>query len=190
LKVTESNYVKLMKKGRQDALKYFIEQHGWRIKFIVQKKLERFPNEQEDCINEIFFAVWNHVKKYDPKKASFLTWVSAVSKYMILNYFRKMKNSMMEDSIEDKQVVNEMVNNVSVLDTIISLENEGFEELISCLPEQDRELFRMLYLQEKDSTEISMSMGMKKEVLYNRVSRGKSKIKHSLKEDSNFEGYF
>lgn len=186
MRVTENNYVVLMKKGRQDALMYFIEKHGWRIKVIVRKKMDRFPNEQEDCINEIFYAIWNNVEKFNPEKGSFATWISAVSKYIILNYFRKLKNTMFEESLDSTQ----MVNDFNTLDTIIALENEGFEEMISCLPEKDRELFRMLYLQEKSSTEISKCTGLKKEVVYNRMSRGKRKIKLSLKEDSNYEGYF
>lgn len=186
MKITESNYIALMKKGRQDALKYFIEYHGWRIKAIVQKKMNPFPNEQEDCMNEIFYAIWSNVKKYDPEKGTFNTWIAAVSRYIILNYFRKLKDTLFQVSMECEKSGKD----IAVLDTIISLENEGFEELISCLPEKDRKLFRMLYLQGKSSTEISCSTGMKKETVYNRVSRGKHKIKLCLKEDSDYERYF
>jgi len=186
VRITESNYIALMKKGSQNALKYFIEQHGWRIKAIVQKKLNQFPNEQEDCMNEIFYAIWSNVKKYDPEKGTFNTWIAAVSKYVILNYFRKLKNTFFEEPLEQENFGND----TGMFDTINSLENEGFEELISCLPEKDRKLFRMLYLQEKSSLEICRSTGMKKENVYNRVSRGKRKIKLFLKEDSNYEGYF
>ena len=186
VRITESNYIDLMKTGSQGALKYFIEQHGWRIKAMVQKKLNQFPNEQEDCMNEIFFAIWSNVKKYDPEKGAFNTWIAAVSRYVILNYFRKLKDILFVEYMEHENPGKD----IGVLDTIISLEDEGFEELISCLPEKDRELFRMLYIQGKSSLEISRSTGMKKETVYNRISRGKRKIKLSLKEDSNYEGYF
>ncbi len=176
MKITEDNYIALMKKGNQDALKYFIEHHGWRVQSIVSKKLASFPNEQEACINEIFYAIWSNIKKYDDKKGSFNTWIAAISKYVILNNFRKLKDTLNEESIE----VTGWGNEFASWDTNDELENESFEELIACLSEEDRILFRMIYLHGKDSSQISESTGMKKENIYNRISRGKQKIKRSL----------
>jgi RNA polymerase sigma-70 factor (ECF subfamily) len=49
--------------------------------------------------------------------------------------------------------------------------------LLNCLKEKDRDLLYKLYVEEKDINEISTEYGMKKEVIYNRLSRAKKKIK-------------
>ena len=42
---------------------------------------------------------------------------------------------------------------------------------------EDRELFMKLYVDEMEPEEVSRQTGMKKDVIYNRVSRGKRKIR-------------
>lgn len=46
-------------------------------------------------------------------------------------------------------------------------------EMLSCLKEKDRELFYKLYIEEKEIKDISFETGLKREVIYNRLTRGK-----------------
>ncbi|MDD6794563.1 MAG: hypothetical protein PUE01_04000 [Clostridiaceae bacterium] len=57
MKITEENYIKYMKKGNDKALDYFILNHGWIIKSIIVKKMSRFPNVQEECMNDVFCSM-------------------------------------------------------------------------------------------------------------------------------------
>ena len=54
MKVTEDNYVELMKQGNEKALQYFIEHYGWIVKSIVCHKLSGHETEQEECMNDVF----------------------------------------------------------------------------------------------------------------------------------------
>lgn len=185
MRITEDNYIKLMKKGNQDALSYFVQNHGFRIKAIVHSRLKLLPNDQEDCMNEIFYSIWDNIKNFDPKKSSFNTWIAAVGKYVVLNYLRKMKNRLYENNLDD----NASDYDCSTLDQIITLENESFDELISCLDDKDKELFRLLYQEEISKEEISKHIGMSMSNVYAHLSRGKRKIKLNMKGDSRYEKY-
>ena len=55
--------------------------------------------------------------------------------------------------------------------------SEEMEEMLSCLSPEDRELFMKLYVDEMEPEEVSRQTGMKKDVIYNRVSRGRRKIR-------------
>ena len=52
-----------------------------------------------------------------------------------------------------------------------------YARLLSCLSPEDRELFMKLYVEEMEPEEVSRQTGMKKDVIYNRVSRGRRKIR-------------
>ena len=52
----------------------------------------------------------------------------------------------------------------------LSDETEAF---LSCLKEEDRFLFRQLFIEEMEPDEVARKNGIKKENLYNRISRGK-----------------
>ena len=49
--------------------------------------------------------------------------------------------------------------------------------MLDCLNETDRGIFLKLYMEEKDLDEVSAETGLKKEVIYNRLSRGKKRIR-------------
>ena len=70
---------------------FFIEHDGWIVKSIVHKMMAKYPDKQEECMNDIFLAVWRNVDRYTGEKASFRTWLTAVAKYQVLSHIRDIK---------------------------------------------------------------------------------------------------
>lgn len=185
MKISEDNYVELMKKGNEKALWYFIEHHGWIVKSIVHKKMAAFPEEQEECMNDIFLAIWENAGKYDERRAAFTTWAAAVAKYRTFHYMCTHCKEKHYENIDDIEIIgHEDVN----AEAYRFDEEREFRELLGCLSKEDQEIFMKLFWEEMSHEEISSSTGMSKEVLYNRISRGKKKIRKNLKEERH-EGY-
>lgn len=175
MKVTEDNYVKLMKQGNEKALQYFIEHYGWIVKSIVCAKLPGHEPEQEECMNDVFLAIWENVAHYDSERAAFTTWVSAVTRYRILNYRRKLQNAEWED-IDGLQIVD----GLDVEEQFLIEEQEEFQSLLRGLSDEDQEIFMRLFWDEQDHDEISQEMNIPKSRLYNRISRGKKKLRRMI----------
>lgn len=55
--------------------------------------------------------------------------------------------------------------------------SEEVEMMLDSLKPSDRELFMKLYVEEKPIDQVSRETGIKKEVIYNRLSRGKRKLR-------------
>lgn len=127
-------------------------------------------------MNDVFLAIWEHVEDYDPERAAFTTWVSAVTRYRIMNYRRKLMNIGWENDINVLQVVGEK--DVSYIDS--EEEKAEFRELLQSLPEVDQEIFMRLFWEEQDYDEISADMKIPREQLYNHVSRGKRRLQKTL----------
>ena len=175
MKVTEDNFVELMKQGNEKALQYFIEHYGWIVKSIVCLKLKGHEPEQEECMNDVFLAIWENVSHYDSRRAAFTTWVSAVAGYRVLNYRRKLKNAYWED-IDELQIPS----GFDMEDSFLEDEQEEFRKLLQGLSEEDREIFVRLFWEEQDHDEISREMNIPKHRLYNRISRGKKKLRKTI----------
>lgn len=58
--------------------------------------------------------------------------------------------------------------------------SEEVEKMLSFLKPSDRELFLKIYIEEKTVDQVSEETGMKREVIYNRLSRGKHKIRRQF----------
>ena len=61
--------------------------------------------------------------------------------------------------------------------------SEEVEKMLSFLNPSDRELFLELYVEEKTVAQVSEETGIKKEVIYNRLSRGKEKIRRQFRAE-------
>ncbi len=69
--ITEDNYVAGLQAKNEKALKFFIEHDGWIVKSIVHKMMAKYPDKQEECMNDIFLAVWRNVDRYTGEKGIF-----------------------------------------------------------------------------------------------------------------------
>ena len=176
MKITDDNYVELMKRGNEKALQYFIDNFGWIVKSIVCDKLKGHEPEQEECMNDVFLAIWENVSYYDSSRAAFTTWVSAVTRYRILNYRRKLANARWNEDIDGVQLMGDM----DVDDSFLLAEEEEYQMLLRGLSDEDQEIFMRLFWEEQDHDEISREMQIPKDRLYNRISRGKKKLRRTI----------
>lgn len=187
MKITEKNYIKQLKNGNERALEYVMVQFGGLVKSVVHRHLYHLTQYEEDCINEVFFAVWNHIYSYQPEKSSFANWIGGIARLKALDALRKHSKEMWEESIDDEVVC--VVDKSAVPDEgLEELISEETEQLLTCLKEKDRELFYRLYVEEQDMDEVSEAMGMEKSVIYNRLSRAKQKVRRNQERKSTYEG--
>ncbi len=177
MKVTEENYVDLLRKHQENALDYFMDHHGWMIKSIIHKHLFGYPDACDECMNDVFLSIWEHIDSYDEIKGSFTNWAAAIAKYKAISYIRVRSKAVQFENIDELEI--ESPENVA--GKILEWEaQKEFLSLIRCLNQEDQRLFIKYFLEEKDSDEISTEMGIKREVVYNRLSRGKKKVKRTM----------
>lgn len=184
LQITEDNFIEQIKKKNEKALEYVIYNYGWVLNSVIKKHLYYLPDYHEECLNDCLMSIWENICYYDPEKSSFKNWIGGVAKYKALNYVRKYLRDLENENIENITVFTEDNALKAILTKELSLETE---KMLECLSEEDREIFIKLYFEEKNMDEISCDTGLAKPVLYNRLSRGRKKMRQafSLKGGSN-----
>ncbi|HIU48063.1 MAG TPA: sigma-70 family RNA polymerase sigma factor [Candidatus Avimonoglobus intestinipullorum] len=162
--------------GEERAMEEVVELYGGLIKAVVHKHLAAFEAYQEDCINDVLFAVWKNIRHYNPSKNSLKNWIGAISKYKSIDYKRKY---YME--LDRKEADETVAADGRVEDRLLrrELEEEAWS-MLRFLKPRDRELFFKRYVLEEDMEELSKSFNERPEVLYNRLSRGRKKLRLSL----------
>ncbi len=175
MKITEENYVALMQRGNERALQYFIEEHGWIVKSIVCKKLSGYVDAQDECINDTFMAIWQNVHKYDCNKAKFTTWVAAVTRYQVLNCIRNFVEPIMEN-VENLEIVGDADVNLPLMH---KEEEQEFRAMLKILSPTDQEIFMRIFWDEYSHKDVAEEFGLKKEDVYNHLSKGKKKLRKS-----------
>ncbi|MDO5155960.1 MAG: sigma-70 family RNA polymerase sigma factor [Eubacteriales bacterium] len=174
MKITERNYLKQLKRGNEAALIYVMEQYGSLVQFVVRRHLYSLSQYEDDCVNEVFYAVWTHISNYKEEKNSFANWIAGIARLKALDYVRKYAIAQVELNYNEEEI--EKIPDVSSTELTQHL-SEEMEHLLSCLKKQDKELFYRLYVEEETMDEIQEQMQVEKSVLYNRLSRAKKKIR-------------
>ena len=172
--VIDDNRLAVLASGRDEkAFEEIIRRYRGLIEAISRYHLRDISMWQEDCVNDIFFAIWQNIDRFDPEKNTLKNWIGAVSKYRSINYKRKFyreltAGELSEDITDGKDIDAEILRQ--------EIEDETMS-LLSGLNEQDREIFIKRYFNE-DSVE-SIASASKKDPswVYGRLSRGRKRLR-------------
>ena len=178
MRIGQHNYIKQLKLHNEKALMYVIDTYGGLLTSVIRKHMFALPQQQEECFDDVLLKIWEHISDFDESRNSFQNWASAIAKYRAIDYLRQYRREPVAVDIEDTVIAHEDQMLTEVIEREISNE---IEKMLSCLKPADRELFLRLYVEEQDMEQVSREMGMKKEVIYNHLSRGRQKIRKEYK---------
>lgn len=179
LKITENNLTEEIGNGNPAALEYAIDTYGKLVYKVVNSVLNLSENKDsiQECVSDVFTAIWYNIKTYDKEKATFKAWLIAISKYKAIDYRKKLiKNSNMEDINEyDIKADNDTE------EYIISLERKSeIIKVIKELGEVDCEIFIRRYFLEEPIDDIAKSLGLTRQAVDNRLWRGRKRLKEKM----------
>ena len=132
---------------------------------------------QDECINDVLLGLWNNIDKFDENKSEFKNWIAGIAKFKAIDYKRKYLRELDNENVDDLNItVDDSIH--ELLKNELSLE---MQEMMNSLKEKDRELFYKLYVEEIEVDKVSQETGIKRDVIYNRVSRAKKKLRDIFK---------
>ena len=174
MRIGKHNYIRQLQLHNEKALMYVIDEYGGLLMAVIRKHLYALPESQEECFDDVLLKIWQNSSSFDPDKNSFKNWAAAIARYRAIDYLRQYQRELATVDIENAVIVKEDRILAKMIEKEIS---EEVEMMLDSLKPSDRELFMKLYVEEKSMEQVSQETGMKKEVIYNRLSRGKEKLR-------------
>ncbi|MBE6063208.1 MAG: sigma-70 family RNA polymerase sigma factor [Clostridium butyricum] len=174
--IKEENFILHLKKRNEKALDYVIDNYGGLIKSVVKKHLYNLQSHQDECINDVLLAIWNNIDSFDEERSTFKNWIIGISRFKSIDYQRKYLKHLEYEDIDNVNLVKDDFSEELIRDEL----SDEVNKMMECLKEKDRQIFYRLYIEEKEIEEISSDMGIRKDAVYNRVSRAKKKLKDSF----------
>lgn len=179
--IDDTNFIGLLQKKDERALDYVIDTYGGLIKAIVHKHLFGFPDKCGECVNDILLTVWNQIDHYDPEKNSFSGWLAVLCKYKAIDYKRRYYRQLSESPLSEETESTQFDPEENLFSQEIS---EKTQTLLQYLTEEDRELFWDCYVNDEPVEQLAKERNMKVSALYNRLSRGRKKLRQYREEKS------
>ncbi|MGL5348580.1 MAG: sigma-70 family RNA polymerase sigma factor [Peptostreptococcaceae bacterium] len=143
-------------------------------KFIYKKYLYNLKDYHDECFDDILLGIWNNINSFDESKNSFENWIAAISKYKAIDYKRKYNKHLEEENIEELNIPSKE----NTFETITKNElDKEVEQILDHLSTEDKNIFIKLFVEGKEVEYVSQEMNIHKNNIYNRVSKGKAKLR-------------
>lgn len=172
--IDEGNFIEELKNRNEDALYFVIDNYLAIIKTVTNRHLFYLEDRKEECVNDCLLAVWENIHSYDPKRSSFKNWIAGIAKYKSIDYVRKYLKDRDIENIDDKIIESDE----DSLNKLIEKEfNRQVDDLLSNLSREDQKIFIETYFNNKSAEDISKEVDLKESAIYNRLSRGRKKLR-------------
>lgn len=176
MKCDAANFIKRLKKQKEDALDYVIEEYSGLVHAICFKILSGMSHDAVDeCVNDVFLSVWQNAKQFKGDAEDFKKWIAMVTKYKAIDRYRQLEKQRARE--QSDEVLREHPGHEDVQMHLLKKEEKNTLLLaLSTLPDLDRDIFMMKYSLHLTSAEIAGSLNLSVAAVENRLYRGKKKL--------------
>ena len=147
-------------------------------------------DEAEDLTQEVFIKVYRTISSYDLEKGSFQTWVTTMTRNLLVDHFRKSKLDRATDSMDEPTGAED--DSLSISDHI---QDEGpspdqrlltreaqemVQKALQKLSPELREAVILRDLQDMDYREIAAALKVPEGTVKSRINRGRTELARLL----------
>jgi RNA polymerase sigma-70 factor (ECF subfamily) len=159
------------------GLELLIEHLGNDIIRTISAVLNRSEEHSyhEETENEVFYRLWKNIPIFDEEKSSLKTWVLTITRNICIDKKRAILRIADTSPLEQSEAFHSYDR---------PLEKELFLELVSSLDTEDQIIFLDHYFYQKRPQEIAAQLNIEVSQVYNRLSRGRKKLKKQLEEET------
>ncbi|MGB6190916.1 MAG: sigma-70 family RNA polymerase sigma factor [Terracidiphilus sp.] len=181
--VNSDELVALCLSGDEDAWGKFVEEYRDLVYGICYYR-SRSAHDAEDLMQEACLKIWTNLGAYDPARGALRAWVSAVTRNVTLDRYRRESMHRATESIDEALnapgviAAGEMIDRgPTPLEIAASSQMTGFVlKEARKIPPEMWEIMRMKFLHELDNHEIAKKLRIPEGTVKSRVSRGRAHL--------------
>ena len=150
----------------------------------------RFTNsttEAQDLTQEVFLRIFKSVKSFRAEEGNFTTWLSRLTRNLLIDHYRRTRQDRSTDSIEGQlPVLEEKLTATARPDGLVA-GREAREQLQSALQRLSPELRETLILrdlEELEYREIADILKIPEGTVKSRLNRARAELARALRKDS------
>jgi RNA polymerase sigma-70 factor (ECF subfamily) len=147
-------------------------------------------DDAQDLTQEVFIKMYRTLSSYDLERGAFMTWVTAVTRNLLVDHFRKHKQDRVTDSLdtapaeqEDAQPLSERIEDEGPSQDaqVQSRETrEAVHQALQRLSPELREAVILRDLQDMDYREIATVLKIPEGTVKSRINRGRAELARLL----------
>ena len=175
--------------GDAAAWEEIVQQYHRRI-YNICYRFTGSGNDADDLTQEVFIKMYRTLSTYDVNRGAFMTWVTTVTRNLLVDHFRKTKQERLTDSLdttssehEDAMPLGERIpDQAPTPDTKVQSREarEAVHEALQKLSPELREAVILRDLQDMDYREIATVLRVPEGTVKSRINRGRAELARLL----------
>ena len=175
--------------GDSYAWEEIVRSHNRRV-YNICYRFTNSSDDAEDLAQEVFIKVYRTLASYDLEKGAFTTWLTTVTRNLLVDHFRRSKQDRMTDSIdsnpqndEDSPTLGDTLQDRSATpdETYAAKQKQKLvQEALQKLSPDLREAVILRDLQDMDYKEISAALKVPEGTVKSRINRGRTELARVL----------
>jgi RNA polymerase sigma-70 factor (ECF subfamily) len=147
-------------------------------------------NDAEDLTQEVFIKMYRTLNSYDVDRGAFMTWVTTITRNLLVDHFRKTKQERMTDSLDTVSSAHEDAMPFSdqipdrgpAPDSRVQSRETGetVHQALQKLSPELREAVILRDLQDMDYREIATVLKVPEGTVKSRINRGRAELARLL----------
>ena len=180
----DSSLVERCLSGDDSAWEDLVRIHSRRVYGLCYRFTGREPDAQ-DLSQEVFLRVFRSLKSYRSDEGAFITWLSRVTRNLLIDHYRRTKHERATDSIEEQLPMIEETMAASARPEGMLAGREASEVLQSALGRLTpdlREAVILRDLQGLEYREMAQVLKVPEGTVKSRINRGRAELARVLKK--------
>ena len=175
--------------GEAAAWEEIVQRYHRRI-YNICYRFSGSPDQAQDLTQEVFIKMYGSLKSYDSQRAAFMTWMTTITRNLLVDYFRKTKQERMTDSLdaatsehEDALPLSERIpDKAAPPDARVQSREtkEAVHRALQKLSPDLREAVILRDLQDMDYREIATVLRVPEGTVKSRINRGRAELARLL----------
>jgi len=147
-------------------------------------------DDAQDLTQEVFIKMYRTLSSFDVERGAFMTWVTTVTRNLLVDHFRKSKQDRVTDSLdsapserEDAMPLSEQIHDKTLLPDARAQSGEVKEAVHRALQKLSpdlREAVILRDLQDMDYREIATVLKVPEGTVKSRINRGRAELARLL----------
>lgn len=181
--------VRRCKAGDAAAWEQIVRLHHRRI-YNICYRFARSTEDAQDLTQEVFIKVYRTLNSYDVERGAFMTWVTTITRNLLVDHFRKSKQDRITDSFdappsenEDAMPLGEQIPDKTAPADMRAQSRETKEfvhRALQKLSPELREAVILRDLQDMDYREIATVLKVPEGTVKSRINRGRTELARLL----------
>jgi len=181
----DSSIVSRCLRGDDSAWEELVRLHSRKV-YALCYRFTNQSSEAQDLTQEVFLRVFRTLRTFRSAEGSFATWLTRVTRNLLIDHDRRTRQDRVTDSIEDQLPVLEEEGAASSMRPDQAVAGREASEILQAtlqrLSPDLREAVILRDLQEMEYREIAQVLGIPEGTVKSRINRGRAELARLLRK--------